>query len=93
MPNFASIINAHKKKIFNENIAKTLWASCNFRVKLSCPLDGSCLQSSIVYICKTATPKITNDYPHYIGLTEKTFKDRLYKHKNTFRHESKKKAT
>ena len=46
-----------------------------------------------MYICKTATPKITNDYPHYIGLAENTFKDRLYKHKNSFRYESKKNAS
>ena len=90
MPNFASIINSHNKKISNENIAKPLSASCNCRVKASFPLDGNCLQSSLVYICKVATPKITNDYPHYIGLTENIFMDRLHNHKNSFRHESKK---
>ena len=93
MPNFASIINSHNKKILNENIAKPTSASCNCRVKASCPLDGNCLQSSLVYICKAATPKITNNYPHYIGLTDNTFKDRLYKHKNSFKYESKKNAT
>ena len=95
MPNFASIINSHNKKILNENIAKPTSASCNCRerVKGSCPLDGNCLQSSFVYMCKAATLKITNDYPHYIGLAENTFKGRLYKHKNSFRYESKKNAT
>ena len=83
MPNFASIINSHNKKILNENIAKPTSASCNPRVNASCPLDGNCLQPSLVYICKAATPKITNDYPHYIGLTENTFKDRLYKFSDT----------
>ena len=58
MPNFASIINSHNKKILNENIAKPTSASCNCRVKASCPLDGNCLQSSLVYICKVATPKL-----------------------------------
>ena len=53
-------------------------------------IDGNCLQSSLVYICKAATPVITNDYPHYISLTENIFKGRLYNHKNSFRHESKK---
>ena len=92
MPNFTSTINSHKKKILNESIAKPTSASCNFRVKASCPLDGNCLQSSFVYICKAPTSKITNDYPHYICLTENTFKDRLYKHKNSFGYESKKNA-
>ena len=93
MPNVASIINAHNKKILNENIAKTTYESCNYRVKASCSLDGNCLQSSLIYTCKAATPKITNDYFHQIGLTENTFKDRLYKHKNSFRYDSKKNAT
>ena len=89
MPNFASTINTHNMKILNKNIVKATSTPCNCRVKKSCLLDSNCLQSSLVYICKAATPKITNDYPHYIGLTEHNFKDRLY----TFRYESKKNAT
>ena len=91
--NFLNIISAHNKKILIENIAKATCTSCNCRVKASSPLDGNCSQSSSVYICKAATPKITNVYHHYIGLTENSFKDRLYKHKNSFRYESKKNAT
>ena len=45
-----------------------------------------------MHVCKAAKPEITNDYPHYIGLTKNTFKDRFYKHKNSFRYESKKNA-
>ena len=93
MPTFASVINSHNKKILKENTAKPTSASCSCRVKASCPLDGSCLQSSLVYICKVGTPIVTNDYPHYIGLTKNSFKDRLYKHKNSFRYESKKNTT
>ena len=33
------------------------------------------------------------NHPHYIGLTEYTFKDRFYKHKNSFKYESKRNAT
>ena len=68
MSNFASIINSHNNKILYENIVKPTSASCNCRVKAFYLLDGNFLQSSLVYICKTATPKITNDYPHYIKL-------------------------
>ena len=93
MPNVASIINTHNKKILNENIAKTTCESCNYRVKVPCSLDGNCLQSSLIYICKVVTPKITNDYFHQIGLTENTFKGTLYKHKNSIRYDSKKNAT
>ena len=55
--------------------------------------NSNCLQSSLEYICKVATPKITNDDPHYIGLTKNTLKDGLYKHKNSFIFQSKKNAT
>ena len=71
MPNFASIINSYNKKILNENFVKQMSAPCKYWVKASFPLDGNCL----VYNCKAATQKTTNNYPHYIGLTENTFKD------------------
>ena len=93
MPNFASIIYAHNKKALNENISKATSTPCSCRAKVTYPLDSNCLQPSLVYICKAATPKITNDDPHYIGSTENTFKGRLHKHKNSFTCESKKNAT
>ena len=33
------------------------------------------------------------NHPHYIGLTESFFEDRLYKHKNLFKYENKRNAT
>ena len=90
MYKFESIIDTHNKKILNKNIATPTSASCNSRVKASSPLDGNCFQSSLECISKATTPKITNNYPHYIDLTKNAFKDRLYKHKNSFRYKSKK---
>ena len=51
MPNFGSIINSHNKKIINSNIPKQPAPTCNCRSKSSCPLNGGCFQSSLVYIC------------------------------------------
>ena len=51
------------------------------------------MQSSLVYICKADTPNVIENHPHYIGFTENTFKDRFYKHKNSFQYESKCNAT
>ena len=93
MPNFASIINPQNKKIINNNIPKPSTATCNCLLKPSFPLNGDCLQSSLVYICYADTPDIIENHPHYIGLTENTFKDRFYKHKNSFKYESKRNAT
>ena len=47
------------------------------------------MQSSLVYICKAGASNITENHSHYIGLTENTFKDLFYKHKNSFKCESK----
>ena len=46
----------------------------------------------LVYISMADTPNITENHPHYIGLTENTFKDRFYKHKNSLKYESKRNA-
>ena len=93
MPNFASVINSHNKKIINDNIVKPTTQPCNCHTKTSFPLHGECLQSSLVYICKAMTGNNTDNHPHYIGLTENTFKDRFYKHRNSFKYESKRNAT
>ena len=77
LPNFASIINWHNKKIINNNIQKTSAPTCNSRSKTSCPVNGDCLQSSLVYICKADMPNIIENHTHYIGLTENTFKDQF----------------
>ena len=79
MPNFASIINSCNKKIINNNIPKQSPPTCNYCSKTSCPLNGDCLQSSVAYICKTDKPGITENHPHYIVLTENTFKENTTK--------------
>ena len=61
--------------------------------RLMYPLDSNCFQYSLVYICKTATLKIRNNYTYYIGLTENNFKARLHKHKISSRYKSKKNET
>ena len=93
MPNIASITNSRSKKIINKNIPKPTVPTCSCCSKTSCLLNGDCFQSSVVYICKVDTPNIIKNHPHYIDLTENTFKDRFYKHKNSFKYEIKRNAT
>ena len=84
------MINGHNKNILNEQEKPS---PCNCRDKTSCPLNGSCQHKNLVYSCKVSTPDIKQNHPHYIGQNiqniEHTFKDRLYKHNNSFRYESK----
>ena len=53
--------------------------SCNCRKSAECPLQGKCLQQTVVY---KATIKTPTDTKTYIGSTENTFKQRYYAHKN-----------
>ena len=59
--------------------------TCNCRQKDTCPLDGNCLQSSVIYQA-TATRKDNNTTETYIGLTENDFKTRYRNHTASFRH-------
>ena len=86
LPNFKSVINSHNKNILNEQENPS---PCSCSDKTSCPFNGSCQHKTLVYSCKVSTPDVKQNQPHYIGLTEHTFKDRLYKHNNSFRYESK----
>ena len=59
--------------------------TCNCRQKNTCPLDGNCLQSSVIYQA-TVTRKDNNTTETYIGLTENDFKTRYINHTASFRH-------
>ena len=90
LPNFKSVINGHNENILNEQEKPSPY-KC--RDKTSCSLNGSYQHENLVYSCKVSTSDIKQNHPHYIGLTEHTFKDRLYKHNNSFKYESKRNST
>ena len=90
LPNFKSVINGHNRNILNEQ-EKPPPRNC--RDKTSCPLKGSYQHKNLVYSCKVSTPNLKQSHPHYNGLTEHTFNDRLYKHNNSFKYESKRNST
>ena len=58
--------------------------TCSGRTKDKCPLNGKCLQKSLVY---QATVSTDADTYRYIGLTEQSFKQRFTNHNQSFRHE------
>ena len=90
------IIDNHNKRILTASIqiddtataaAATIDnnKTCNCRQKNTCPLDGNCLQSSVIYQA-TVTRKDNNTTETYIGLTENDFKTRYRNHTASFRH-------
>ena len=93
VPNVSNIITNHNKNVLsNKPEPESITTTCNCRQKASCPLNGKCLDRSIIYLCNVkATP--TDEGKSYIGLTENTFKNRWYQHRNSFKYESKANST
>ena len=86
LPNFESFINRQNKNIINKQEKPS---PCNCRDKTSCSFKVSCEHEILVHFCKFLTPDLKQNHPHYIGFTEHAFKDRLCKHNNSFKYESK----
>ena len=91
MPNTASVIKAHNKRILQDQHTTTT-AECNCKKKDICPLKGECLTENVIYMAKVSNNK-NNEEKNYIVLTERSFKDRLYKHRNSLRYRTKANAT
>ena len=69
-------------------LAHVKHSPCNCKSN-TCPLNGSCQHINLVCYCKVLTPEIKQNYSHYFRLTKHALKDRLYKHNNSFKYESK----
>ena len=82
MPNIKSKIDSHNKAIINKQEKKEQ-PKCNCRNKTTCPMDGKCQESGIIYQA-TVTQKNNGKTEAYVGLTETTFKLRYGNHKQTF---------
>ena len=99
MNNTKQIIDNHNKRILTASTQADSTAAaaaaaattinnnktCNCRQKNACPLDGNCLQSSVIYQA-AVTRKDTNATETYIGLTGNDFKTRYRNHIASFRH-------
>ena len=83
MSNTKRIIDNHNQRILKSseltaNTGKDN-KTCNCRQKNTCPLNGNCLQSSVVYQA-TVTRQDNNITETYVGLTENDFKTRYRNH-------------
>ena len=87
MPSIDSTIKSHNSRLTNQTIAER---TCNCRKNDTCPVDGRCLEQGIIYEASIKTDTITKKY---VGLTEGTFKRRLYGHKQSLKNSSLKNAT
>ena len=85
MPNMQQIISSHNKALLKStnNADPEPARTCNCNNQTTCPLEGNCLASSLVY---QATVTVQGKKEEtYIGLTAGTFKTRYNNHKSDFR--------
>ena len=94
MNNTKQIINNHKKRILNsskhindttDNTNTKDTKNCSCQQKITCPLNGNCLQSSLIYEA-TITRKDNSTTETYIRLAENNFKTRYRNHTTSFQH-------
>ena len=94
MNNTKQTINNHNKcilnssKPFNDTANNTNTKdtkTCSCQQKNTCPLNGNCLQSSLIYRA-TVTRKDNSTTETYIRLTENDFKTRYRNHTASFQH-------
>ena len=79
--NMAKIIKNHNKKVTSKDTPMS--PKCNCREKETCPHNGNCQATSVIYQAKVKTA--TNpEKKTYIGLTQGTRKQRSYIHKLSF---------
>ena len=94
LPNFANMIKSHNNRILSEEKIQDQ-PKCNCQQKGTCPL-GHCLDKELIYRC-ILKENTTIDRIKYNGLPENTFliglTDRFYKHRNSFKYESKANST
>ena len=74
----------------NKATANSTTPLCNCRNKVSCPLEGKCCKSSIVYKACLLSGNAANNY---YGCCETEFKTRFNNHKQSFKFQRKSNAT
>ena len=82
MPSMGKIISGHNNKVMG---APTAPPPCNCTI-YDCPLQGECQTQEIIYQCNVKETQTQNE-KNYIGLTERTFKDRYTKWRTAFNKE------
>ena len=81
MPNMKSIISKHNRKVLNTRPVPMNTKTCNCINRATCPLDGQCLSTAIVYKADITSGETSKQY---LGSTEPVFKRRLATHKHSF---------
>ena len=91
MSNMAQIIKSHNTNVGSPPVENERTCSC--RDKQTCPLNGECLATNIVYRAEIVANNDQQRSKTYIGITAPTFKERLYNHNKSFNNRAYEKDT
>ena len=80
MPNVGRIIASHNKGINSPPIDVPPCVCTTYE----CPVNGKCERKNVIYQCKV-TEESSGNSESYVGLTGNSFKDRITKHRKSFR--------
>ena len=81
MENMGNILKAHNSKVSKQGGENAPTPGCNCRNKPNCPLDGHCLEQSVVYRADVST---TDSLRVYLGISEPIIKARISNHMKSF---------
>ena len=81
MDNMEKLVKKHNNNRLRKN--DTNQRNSNCRANNTCPLDGKCLSSNIVYSAEVLSGN-NQHRDKYFGIYEKEFKTKLGNHKNSF---------
>ena len=81
--NMKSIIASNNSKLLRPEENTVNGRKCNCRSPENCPLNGKCLEESLIYSSKVSSNLGTKEY---IGVTKNTFKERWDGHNFDARH-------
>ena len=92
MPNMGQVIAKHNSKVAKADQVQTP-PGCNCRGgPTKCPVNGSCLTEGVIYEA-TVTRGDNGKKETYTGLTARSFKTRLYEHRQDFNHQKREGTT
>ena len=86
--NVKAIITSHNRKVLDEHNKHPQTENkkmCNCQKKIECPIEGACLQKSVVYKAQVNAPGTSEKT--YFGSTERTFKKRFYEHTSDIKNQ------
>ena len=87
MPNMASAVAMHNKKLLQEDQQDADLPGCNCQVGPAvCPVQGRCLTKSVIYRA-TVTETASGQVETYTGVTGNTFKSRYNGHNSDMNNE------